>query len=120
MAAGNLDLMFEQGGSFELVLDVFDDAGLPFVLTGWTPSMRIVHRASGVVTYIASGISVSSSSINIFIASEIIDDFDPEDSDYTPRQIKHRDTKYAYDIKVTNGMSKKKIVRGNILVVRDI
>lgn len=119
MAAGNLDIMLEHGGTFELILDVYDDEGLPFVMSGWIPSMRLVHRASGTVTNV-SGISAGVNSVNIFMSVAAVNALEAENTDYTPRQIKNRDTKYAYDVTASNGSVVKKIVRGNAFVVRDI
>jgi len=123
MAAGSLDITMEQGGTFDLVLDVYDENGIGIDLSGWTPTMRIVHRASGAVTVIGSGVgvmSVDTSTITITIPHATTATLEAESEDYTPRQYKNRDTKYAYEVSVTNGSDVKKIVRGNLLVARGI
>lgn len=119
MAAGKLDIVIEQGTTFELALDVYDDEGLAFDLTGWTPSMKIVHKATGAITTVSS-MSATGNTITVSIPATTTDDYESESDAYVPRTTNIRNTKYAHVINIVQGTTIKPIVRGEVLVVRGI
>ena len=135
MSAGMLDIVIEKGGTFELTLDIYDEdnvvmdmsgytpvmkiVNVAMDMSGYTPVMKIVKVATGVVINI-SNVSISASSILINIPTSITSIFEQENDNYTPRIIKNRGTKYAYELSIVSGEVVKKLARGNVTVVRDI
>ncbi len=125
MAAGRLDIIIEQGGTFDMTLSVLDDNNQPFNLSGWTPKMTIrnVKTNSVVLTLLGSN---SNGTINVSGTNTIYIEIPasrtatiPESMKFTDRVTSSNYT-YAYEVIITKDDKIQKISKGIASVVKGI
>lgn len=118
MAAGKVDIVLEQGGTFEMNLQVLDDNNAVFDLTGWVASMKIIDKTTSVVTDISAMGTISvSDKVYVKITDEFTATLSADSTQYTP-SIKTKYSKRAFEISISKNGDVKKIARGNVYVVR--
>ncbi|MDD2267458.1 hypothetical protein [Sulfuricurvum sp.] len=120
MAAGKLDIVLEQGGTFEMSLQVLDDNNAVFDLTGYTAIMKIVDKITNTIVDVSTVGSVSvSDKVYIKIPDEYTATLESDSNEYAP-SIRTKYANRAYEIAITKDGDIKKIARGNAYVVRRI